>query len=175
MASLASPVQMSFAIRDRIVADIPPDLCNRAVCRDVIEVSSFCTIGRNVMKLHIVLAAAFTATFAAAVASPAANASVHFASPLAATRYFAAAVDSGNTAALHRVTTPAAYKQVMYMRTLVRDVHATSCTATGRGDYECLLQYRYTHQRGNGSWHVIVAPAVSPGWYVYEYAYQGCD
>jgi hypothetical protein len=131
------------------------------------------------MKLHIVLAAAFTATLTAAltaaVAAPAANASVHFATPLAATRYFAAAVDSRDTAALHQVTTPAAYKQVMYMRTLVRGVKATSCTATGRGDYDCLLQYRYTHQRGTGSWHVIVAPALSPGWYVYEYANQGCD
>jgi hypothetical protein len=129
------------------------------------------------MKLLLATAAfvlAGTLGQPAVSASASVAAPVHFATPLAATRYFAAAASSGDVPALHQVTTPGAFKAVMLMRPRVRDLRAVSCTATGRGDYNCMLSYRFPHQPGTGQWHVIVAPAISPGWYVYQYAYQGC-
>jgi hypothetical protein len=126
------------------------------------------------MKLTIALSAAAIAAVAVVAGQPAANASVHFATPLAVTRYFAAAVDGNNMPELHQVTTPGSFRAVMAMRGGVRDVQARSCTATGRGDYRCVLSYQFRHQSGSGAWTVIVAPADDPGWYVYQYAYQGC-
>jgi hypothetical protein len=128
------------------------------------------------MKLSIAIpATALAVTAAVLAAGQPANAAVSFATPLAATRYFAAAVDNGDLAALHQVTTPASFKEVMGMRRYVRDVLAKSCAATGRGDYDCVLNYQYRNRPGTGSWNVIVAPADSPGWYVYQYAIDGCD
>jgi hypothetical protein len=125
------------------------------------------------MKLLLAIAAVASA---GALGAPAANAaSVHFTTPLEATRYFAAAVNSADNSALHQVTAPASFKAVMGMRSAVRDVQAQSCTATGRGDYNCILNYQYRHQQGTGSWDVIVAPADDPGWYVYQYVAGGCD
>lgn len=128
------------------------------------------------MKLSIAFPAAAVAAFAlaGALGQPAANASVNFATPLAATRYFAAAVDDGDMTALHQVTTPGSFKQVMGMRGGVRDLRAQSCTATGRGDYDCSMSYQFRKHGGTGYWNVIVAPAVSPGWYVYQYQLGGC-
>jgi hypothetical protein len=131
------------------------------------------------MKLHrpatLMIAATGALAFAVSVGQPAANAAVHFATPLSATRYFAAAVDEGDMTALHQVTTPGSFKQVMGMRGGVRDVRAQSCTATGRGDYDCSMSYQFRKQGGTGYWNVIVAPAVNPGWYVYQYQLGGCD
>jgi hypothetical protein len=150
------------------------------------EIYDPCLMGRTGMKLHRPLAAAvFCAALCGAVAVvPAANASVSFASPLTATHYFATpltatqyfadAVNSGDIAALHQVTTPDSFRAVMGMRGEVRDVQAKSCAATGRGDYDCSLKYQLRHQRGTGYWNVIVAPAISPGWYVYQYQVNGC-
>lgn len=124
------------------------------------------------MRLHRPAAlsiAAFAAAAAFASGQPAANASVHFGSPLAATQYFAAAANHDDMTALHQVTTPAAFRALMEMRAEARDVQAQSCTATGRGDYSCLLRYRYPHAPGRGQWNVIVAPAITPGWYVYGF------
>jgi hypothetical protein len=132
------------------------------------------------MKLYRPLTAFCVALGCSAAAAPAADASVtanvtvRFATPLAATRYFAAAVNDGNLSALHQVTTPAAFRSVMGMRSEARDVQAQSCTATGRGDYNCLLSYQFRHHQGTSQWDVIVAPADSPGWYVYQYAAEGC-
>jgi hypothetical protein len=124
------------------------------------------------MKLLLAVAAFATA---GALGAPAANAaSVHFTTPLEATRYFAAAVNSGDNTALHQVTTPASFKAVAGMRSEVRDLRAQSCTATGRGDYNCILSYQFRHQQGSSSWDVIVAPADNPGWYVYQYVVGGC-
>ncbi|HEY1627760.1 MAG TPA: hypothetical protein VGG16_28620 [Streptosporangiaceae bacterium] len=107
-----------------------------------------------------------------ATAAPAANASapVRFATPLAAARYFAAAVNHDDLAALHQVTTPTAFKEVMGMRKEAKYVRALSCTATGRGDDSCFLSIGH----GQKQWSVIVAPAIDPGWYVYGYGYLGC-
>jgi hypothetical protein len=113
--------------------------------------------------------------WAGVLGQPAANASVHFATPLAAARYFATAVNDGDESALHQVTTPDAFKAAMGMRPQVKDVRVTSCPATGRGDYNCFLAFKYRDQRGTGQWDVIVAPATGPGWYVYRYPYHGCD
>jgi hypothetical protein len=122
------------------------------------------------MRLPLVLTLAISAACAGAVAvAPAANASVHFATPLAATRYFAAASNSGNLTALHRVTTPDSFHLVMGMRKEARDVRAQSCSATGQGDYNCVLSYKFAHKQGTGDWNIIVAPAIAPGWYVYTY------
>jgi hypothetical protein len=123
-------------------------------------------------RLAVPAAAVFV--LAGAFGQPAANASVHFATPLAAMRYFASAVNAGDLSALHQVTTPPAFRAVMGMRSEARDVQAQSCTATGRGDYNCLLSYRFRQHQGTGQWDVIVAPAVNPGWYVYQYAAAGC-
>lgn len=80
------------------------------------------------MRLHTITAFLTVAAAAAAVAAvavqPAADASpvakttnpvtkttkVHFATPLAATRYFAAASNRDDVTALHHVTTPQAFK-----------------------------------------------------------------
>ena len=149
------------------------------------------------MKLHVPAALTITALLtvaAAAAVQPAANAaaiarttlarttlatkatSVHFATPLAAMRYFAAADDRDDVTALHHVTTPQAFKALMAMRSEAVDVRAKSCSATKRGDYYCALEYRYpksSHEKGNGWWDVIVAPATNPGWYVYQFASCG--
>jgi hypothetical protein len=125
--------------------------------------------------MKLLLAIAAFASVGISVGAPAANASVHLASPLEVTQYFAAAVNNSDLGELHQVTTPASFKAVMDMRSYVRDVHAQSCTATGRGDYDCVLKYQYRHQQGTGQWTVIVAPADSPGWYVYQYVVGGCD
>lgn len=131
------------------------------------------------MKLHrpvtLMIAVTGALAFAVAVGQPAANAAVRLATPLSATRYFAAAVDDGDLTALHQVTAPAAFKQVMGMRGGVRDVRAQSCTATGHGDYDCSMSYQFRKQGGTGYWNVIVAPAINPGWYVYQYQAGGCD
>ena len=124
--------------------------------------------------MKLLLAIAAVAVSAGALGAPAANASVHFTTPLEATRYFAAAVNSGDNSALHQVTTPASFKAVMGMRSAVRDMRAQSCTATGHGDYDCVLNYQFRHQQGTSSWTVIVAPADDPGWYVYQYVVGGC-
>lgn len=143
------------------------------------------------MKLHVPAALTITALLtvaAAATVPPAANASaiarttlartsrVHFATPLAAMRYFAAAGNRDDVTALHHVTTPQAFKALMAMRSEAVDVQAKSCSATKRGDYYCALEYRYpknSHEKGNGRWDVIVAPATNPGWYVYQFASCG--
>ncbi len=97
------------------------------------------------MKLLLAIAAVASA---GALGAPAANAaSVHFTTPLEATRYFAAAVNSADNSALHQVTAPASFKAVMGMRSAVRDVQAQSCT-TGRRDPGCILNYQYRHQQG---------------------------
>ncbi len=134
------------------------------------------------MRLHVPAAltiAAVLSVAAAVAVQPAANASpiaettkVHFATPLAALRYFAAAENRDDVTALHHVTTPQAFKALMAMRSEAVDVKAKSCSATKRGDYYCALEYRYpkgAHEKGTGWWDVIVAPAVNPGWYVYQF------
>lgn len=143
------------------------------------------------MRLHVPTAltiAAFltvAATVAAVAVEPAANASppakttttkVHFATPLAALRYFAAAGNRDDVTALHHVTTPQSFKALMAMRSEAVDVQAKSCSATKRGDYYCALEYRYpksAHEKGSGWWDVIVAPAINPGWYVYQFVSCG--
>jgi hypothetical protein len=99
----------------------------------------------------------------------------HFSTPQAAMRYLAAAYDRYDVTALHHVTTPSSFKQLMAMRSEAVDLHLKSCAPTGHGDYTCHFQHRYPkrmHNSGYGASDMIVAPTVRPGWYMYTL--EGC-
>jgi hypothetical protein len=114
--------------------------------------------------------AAAVGTDAVAQAAP-----VHFSTPQAAMSYLASASDHGNIAGIHHVTTPASFKEFMGMRPEFHNLRASSCKATGRGDYVCNLGYQYRDGKHweNATAQVIVAPAVNPGWYLYTFVSCG--
>jgi hypothetical protein len=123
------------------------------------------------LPVAIALAATFGTHTAAAAADP-----VHFGTPQGAMRYLAAASNHDDTAAIHQVTTPQSFKAFMGMRPELHSLHVSSCTATGRGDYICDLDYSYQYQNQTGKhWNnnavaqVVVAPARDPGWYLYTF------
>jgi hypothetical protein len=110
---------------------------------------------------------------AAAPAAPAdatATRALNFASPQAAMGYLAAAFNADNSAALHEVTTPQAFRQLQAMRSGAVNLRLRSCTLNPRGDYTCQFVHDYPaslHQPGHGAATVIAAPALDPGWYMY--------
>jgi hypothetical protein len=100
----------------------------------------------------------------------------HFATPQAAMRYLAAAYNRDDVAAIHYVTTPAAFKDLMAMRSEAVDLQLTSCASTGRGDYLCDFRHRYPkrmHDTGYGESQFIAAPAIRQGWYMYQFLHCG--
>lgn len=118
------------------------------------------------------LASAVAICAAGAASAPHADAAgrVHFATPQAAMRYLADAYNRGDAVAMHHVTTPTSFKQLWGMRSEAVHLKLQACHATGRGDYDCTFQHRYPksfHDNGYGSSDMIVAPADSPGWYLY--------
>jgi hypothetical protein len=96
----------------------------------------------------------------------------HFATPQAAMRYLAAAYNRDDVAAIHYVTTPASFKDLMAMRSEAVDLQLRSCASTGRGDYLCVFRHRYPkrlHDKGYGESQFIAAPAIRQGWYMYQF------
>ena len=95
----------------------------------------------------------------------------HFISPESAMTYLAAAFDSGNTAALHAVTTPASYQELTQMWPEQVNLQLQYCTAdANRGDYHCYFSHDYPAslgKSGHGASTMLVAPADNPGWYMY--------
>jgi hypothetical protein len=99
----------------------------------------------------------------------------HFGTPQAAMTYLAAAYNRYDVAALHHVTTPSSFKELMAMRSEAVNLQLKSCTPTGHGDYSCVFRHRYPkrmHNSGYGASEMIAAPARNPGWYMYALA--GC-
>ena len=98
----------------------------------------------------------------------------HFATAAGAMRYLAHAYNLRDTVALHEVTTPGSYRELKLLRSQAVDLRLKSCSRNpGRGDYTCQLAHDYPasmHQSGHGSATFIVAPALNPGWYLYEVA-----
>jgi hypothetical protein len=96
----------------------------------------------------------------------------HFSTPQAAMRYLAWAYNHHDNRALHAVTRPQAFKELMAMRAGAVDLRLTSCAQNrGRGDYDCYFIHNYPasmHRSGHGSSTMLVAPALNPGWYMYE-------
>ena len=86
-------------------------------------------------------------------------------------RYLAFAYDQHDAFALHAVTTPQAYKQLMGMRAEAVDLRLKSCQANpGQGDYSCYFVHDYPaslHKSGHGGSVILVGPARNPGWYMY--------
>jgi hypothetical protein len=96
---------------------------------------------------------------------------IHFDTPQAAMRYMAAAWNRGDLRALHHVTTPSAFRDLMGMHSEAVNLKLQHCNATGHGDYICHFQHRYPksfHNNGYGASDMIVAPAINPGWYMYS-------
>lgn len=56
----------------------------------------------------------------------------------------------------------------MGMRGEAVNLRLKSCQATGRGDYSCTFIHRYPDQAGHGSSVMVAAPALNPGWYLYQ-------
>ena len=128
------------------------------------------------MKLHLpvalTIAAALGIAGTAAAATPAlANtAPPHFSTPQSAMRYLAAAYNRHDVTAMHHVTTPSSFRQLTTMWSGPINLKLESCKATGRGDYLCDFRHdlpKNMHQHGYGVAEMIVAPAITPGWYLY--------
>jgi hypothetical protein len=122
----------------------------------------------------VAMLAAAAAQPAAAAQRPAAEARYtgpHFRTPQAAMRYLAAAYNRHDTAAMHAVTTPRAYKSLTQMWSPAVNLRLVSCTADpGRGDFVCTFRHDYPrklHKKGHGASAFLVAPAINPGWYMY--------
>lgn len=120
-----------------------------------------------------------TAAPPAPQASPPAPASgyagPHFDTPQAAMAYLASAYNSDNTTALHAVTEPRAFRALMGMRSEAVNLRLTRCTPNPRGDYTCYFWHDYPaslHKSGHGAAEFIAAPALNPGWYMYQFS--GC-
>jgi hypothetical protein len=100
----------------------------------------------------------------------------HFDTPQAAMTYLAAAYNSDDITALHRVTEPRAFSRLMRMRSDAVNLRLESCTANPRGDYTCYFRHDFPaseHKPGHGEAVFISAPALNPGWYMYQF--QSCD
>jgi hypothetical protein len=122
-------------------------------------------------------------TAAAAPAPPASQpalvsgyAGPHFDTPQAAMTYLAAAYNSDDITALHHVTEPRAFSRLMGMRSDAVNLRLESCKANARGDYTCYFRHDFPaseHKSGHGEAVFISAPALNPGWYMYQF--QSCD
>jgi hypothetical protein len=85
--------------------------------------------------------------------------------------YLAGAYNGHDIAALHAVTTPQSYRELMQMRSEAVNLQLLSCRPDpGRGDYFCDFRHDYPasmHQSGHGGSEMLIAPALNPGWYLY--------
>jgi hypothetical protein len=100
----------------------------------------------------------------------------HFATPQAAMTYLAAAYNADDTTALHHVTEPRAFQRLMSMRGDALNLRLKYCTHNPRGDYTCYFRHDFPaseHKTGHGEAIFIAAPALNPGWYMYQF--QSCD
>jgi hypothetical protein len=90
--------------------------------------------------------------------------------------YLAAAYNRGDITALHYVTEPRAFSRLMSMRSDALNLQLQYCTHNPRGDYTCHLRHDFPaseHKSGHGQAVFIAAPALNPGWYMYQF--QSCD
>jgi hypothetical protein len=113
-------------------------------------------------------------------ASPSASApgytGPHFATPQAAMNYLADAYNAGDLTALHHVTEPRAFSRLMSMRADAINLRLKYCAPNPRGDYTCYFRHDFPgseHKTGHGQAVFIAAPALNPGWYMYQF--QSCD
>ena len=100
----------------------------------------------------------------------------HFDTPQAAMIYLADAYNAGNLTALHQVTEPRAFSMLMSMRSDALNLHLKYCTPNPRGDFTCYFRHDFPaseHKTGHGQAVFIAAPALNPGWYMYQF--QSCD
>jgi hypothetical protein len=100
----------------------------------------------------------------------------HFGTPQAAMGYLAAAYNTGDLKALHHVTEPRAFSRLMIMRSDAINLRLRYCTPNPGGDYTCYFRHDFPaseHRSGHGEAVFIAAPAVNPGWYMYQF--QSCD
>jgi hypothetical protein len=85
--------------------------------------------------------------------------------------YLASAYNGHDAAALHAVTTPQSYRELMQMRSEAVNLQLRQCTLDrGRGDYFCDFSHDYPaslHKSGHGGSEMLIAPALNPGWYLY--------
>jgi len=90
--------------------------------------------------------------------------------------YLAAAYNRADITALHHVTEPRAFSRLMRMRSDAINLRLESCKANPRGDYTCYFRHDFPareHKSGHGEAVFISAPALNPGWYMYQF--QSCD
>jgi hypothetical protein len=130
-------------------------------------------LSRHALAASAIVALAALGTVPAQAATPP---SLYFSTPQAAMTYLAAAYNSDNVADLHYVTTPAAFANLMAIRSDMIHLRLRYCSATGRGDYDCYFSGDYPkhlHMKGHQAAEYIAAPALRQGWYLYFY--QGCD
>jgi len=85
--------------------------------------------------------------------------------------YLAAAFNEHDATALHAVTTPKSYRELMQMRSEAVGLRLRYCAPdSGHGDYVCYFRHDYPaslHKSGHGGSTMLVAPALNPGWYLY--------
>jgi len=85
--------------------------------------------------------------------------------------YLAKAYNRHDVTALHAVTTPQSYRELMQMRSEAVNLELQQCRLDrGRGDYFCDFRHDYPaslHQSGHGGSQMLIAPAQNPGWYLY--------
>ena len=100
----------------------------------------------------------------------------HFATPQAAMIYLADAYNAGDLTALHHVTEPGAFSRLMSMRSDAINLRLKYCAPNPRGDFTCYFRHDFPaseHKTGHGQAVFIAAPALNPGWYMYQF--QSCD
>jgi hypothetical protein len=85
--------------------------------------------------------------------------------------YLARAYNAHDVTALHAVTTPQSYRELMQMQSEAVKLQLQSCTPDpGHGDYICYFRHDYPaslHKSGHGASRMLIAPALNPGWYLY--------
>ena len=100
----------------------------------------------------------------------------HFDTPQGAMTYLADAYNAGDLTALHHVTDPQAFSRLMSMRSDALNLRLKYCTPHPRGDFTCYFRHDFPvseHKTGHGQAVFIAAPALNPGWYMYQF--RSCD
>ena len=90
--------------------------------------------------------------------------------------YLADAYNAGDLTALHHVTEPRAFSRLMSMRSDAINLRLEYCAPNPRGDFTCYFRHDFPaseHKTGHGQAVFIAAPALNPGWYMYQF--QSCD
>jgi hypothetical protein len=90
--------------------------------------------------------------------------------------YLAAAYNAGDLTALHHVTEPRAFARLMDMRPDALNLRLKYCTPNPGGDFTCYFRHDFPaseHKTGHGQAVFIAAPALNPGWYMYQF--ESCD